>query len=192
MTLSYRNMQLETSGEVYEPAEDSFLLAENLGLCGGESFLEVGTGTGIVALSAASKASRVVGVDINPVAVELARKNAAANKITNAEFRQSDLFESVSEKFDVIAFNPPYLPVSEEGVLEKAWSGGKAGMEVAEKFLSQVRDYPNEGGRFLLLLSSLNNPGEVACKHNLKQVAETKIPFEKLFLFEGVLHLKPV
>lgn len=181
----YHNLKIETSPDVYEPAEDSFLLADNLGLHGGESFLDVGTGTGIIALSAAEKASRVLGVDINPAAVELARKNAAANKIKNAEFQLSDLFENVNEKFDVIAFNPPYIPVSEDGALAKAWSGGERGMGVAEKFLAQVRNHLNAGGRFLILLSSINNPQETARRHALAPVAELKIPFERLFVFEG-------
>lgn len=184
--IHFRNLVLEIVDSVYEPAEDSFLLAGNLGLRGGESFLDVGTGTGIVALSAAEKASRVLGVDVNPAAVELARKNALANKIRNAEFQLSDLFENISEKFDVIAFNPPYIPVSESGALAKSWSGGVGGMEVAEKFLAQVRGHLNGGGRFLILLSSINNPKETVRRHALKLVAEEKIPFERLFVFEGL------
>jgi release factor glutamine methyltransferase len=183
--LYHRNLKLETSTDVYEPAEDSFLLADSIGLRGGESFLDVGTGTGIVALAAAEKASRVLGVDVNPAAIELARKNAEANKIKNAEFRLSDLFSGVKEKFDVVAFNPPYVPVSESGALAKSWSGGEGGLEVAEKFLSQVRNHLNAGGRFLILLSSINDPAETARKHPLSPVAELKIPFETLFVFEG-------
>lgn len=185
MTTYYKNLKIAQDSGVYEPAEDSILLADNLGLEGGESFLEVGVGTGIVSLTAAAKASKVVGVDINPVAVELARSNAAANNITNTEFHVSDLFENVREKFDVIAFNPPYLPVNEEGGLAGSWSGGEGGVEVAEKFLDGVREHLNEGGRFLILLSSLNNPSDFAGKHNLKPVAEEKIPFEVLFVFQG-------
>jgi len=186
MTNYYRNLMLESHPHVYEPAEDSFLLAHNLGLLDGESFLDVGTGSGIIALMAASSgASQVLGVDVNPAAVELARKNTSENNIKNIEFRISDLFENVSEKFDVIAFNPPYLPVSEGGELARAWSGGEKGVEVIERFLGEVSSHLSEGGRFLILLSSLNDPGELAQKHSLSKVAETKIPFEKLFVYQA-------
>ncbi|MCJ1888564.1 methyltransferase domain-containing protein, partial [Pseudomonas sp. LA21] len=68
----------------------------------GETALDVGTGTGLIALLMARKAKRVLGVDVNPKAIELAKKNAELNGIANVEFRVSDLFENVSGKFDVI------------------------------------------------------------------------------------------
>ncbi|MDD5111936.1 MAG: methyltransferase, partial [Candidatus Altiarchaeota archaeon] len=130
MTLHYKNLKLELSKDVYEPAEDSFLLADAIVVNAGERVLDMGTGTGILALLASANASRVLGIDINPSAVTLAQKNAKQNNITNAEFRFGDLFSGVDGKFDVIIFNPPYLPLEEEGLLARAWSGGKNGIEV--------------------------------------------------------------
>ena len=61
---------------VYEPAEDSFLFAENLDVKEGERVLDVGTGCGILGIIAAKKAGEVVAVDVNPYAVRCAKENA--------------------------------------------------------------------------------------------------------------------
>ncbi|WP_444988840.1 peptide chain release factor N(5)-glutamine methyltransferase [Halomonas mongoliensis] len=81
--------------------------------------LDLGTGTGAIALAFASErpAWWVLGVDIRPEAVALARRNAERLAIANAEFRQSDWFAAleegrengVTERFDLIVSNPPYL-----------------------------------------------------------------------------------
>jgi len=65
---------------VYEPAEDTFLLAENLKVEPEDFVLDMGTGCGILAVLAAKKARKVVAVDINPYAIECAKKNAVLYK----------------------------------------------------------------------------------------------------------------
>jgi release factor glutamine methyltransferase len=188
MNVYYKHLVLETSEDVYVPAEDSFLLAENIKSGTGDRVLDVGTGCGIQALVAAKKSDYVLGVDINPKAVLLARKNAASNRIANAEFLESDLFSSIGEgeKFNLIVFNPPYLPVSEKGLLERSWSGGVNGIEVLERFLSGVKGYLAPGGRIFTLISSLNDRGDVERafmrNHLSFEIASSqKIPFETLY-----------
>lgn len=66
---------------VYEPAEDSFLFAENLNLQGAETVLDVGTGCGILGILAAEKARVVLSVDLNPYAIRCAKKNAKLNDL---------------------------------------------------------------------------------------------------------------
>ncbi|MBM3309145.1 MAG: methyltransferase [Candidatus Altiarchaeales archaeon] len=183
-------MKLETHPEVYQPAEDSHLLADNLDVQKGESVLDVGVGSGIIALTAAEKALKVVGVDVNPNAVKLACKNARINKIHNVEFRQSNLFENVNGKFDLITFNPPYLPVCEKGVLRDSWSGGVNGLEVVWRFLKDVKKHLKPGGRILLVVSSLNGLNNIEgmlAKKGLSFAvkAECKIPFETLYLVQS-------
>jgi release factor glutamine methyltransferase len=194
---SYRDLKISTYPEVYEPDEDSFLIAENLNIPKGAKVLDVGTGTGILALAAAKNAALVVGVDVNPKAVALAKENARANGITNAEFREGDLFSAIGgdERFDVIVFNPPYLPVEEYDLLGKAWSGGKDGMEAIRRFLVEAPSHLRENGMILLLLSSLNDFDEV--RKLLGEmglvcgvVAEKKFFFERLMVvrccFSGI------
>ncbi len=66
---------------VYEPAEDSFLFAENLAVEKGAQVLDIGTGCGLLGILAAEKADNVVAVDLNPYAVCCARENAALNNL---------------------------------------------------------------------------------------------------------------
>ncbi|MCW8879811.1 MAG: peptide chain release factor N(5)-glutamine methyltransferase [Kangiellaceae bacterium] len=83
--------------------------------------LDLGTGTGAIALSIAfeRKNDQVVGVDFNRDAVLLAQKNALNNKVTNATFLQSDWFTAIEEnEFDLVVSNPPYVAEGDPHLLE--------------------------------------------------------------------------
>src|SRR5215831_2441067 len=88
-----------------------------------KTLLDVGCGSGIISLCAARSGARVTAVDINPAAVESASRNAerAALKIAS---RVSDLFSNVPERFDIIAWNPPFLPGVPQNPTDAAFFGG--------------------------------------------------------------------
>lgn len=122
--------------------------------------LEIGTGTGLIAIIAARKARMVIATDVNPHALDCAVKNITINKAYNVELRKGDLFEPVEdEKFDLILFNTPYLPSDEDEAvddeLDAAWNGGFNGREVIDRFLAGVKDHLNPGGKVQLVQSSL-------------------------------------
>lgn len=158
--LELYGLKIKTSEMVYEPAEDTFLLISALALekpgLRGKHVLEIGTGSGIIALFAARKAKSVTAVDINPEAVKCAKKNAARNNIKNIEFMQSDLFPDIKRKFDIIVFNPPYLP-DEPLTPDIALDGGPDGRRVIERFLKGAPKFLNPCGKILLLESSLSH-----------------------------------
>ena len=79
--LNYQGMEFLICENVYEPAEDTFLFADNLLVKKSDNVLEIGTGTGIIAIIASKKLKKVVAVDINRYAVECARKNAEINRL---------------------------------------------------------------------------------------------------------------
>ena len=187
--LVYKHLKLKLHPQVYEPAEDTFLLAEHLKVRKGDIALDVGTGTGIIALLMAKKAKFVLGVDINPLAVELARENAKINGIKNVEFRISDLFENVGEKFDTITFNPPYLPGGDEEVKEPidlALIGGKQGREVLDKFINQVRDYLKPNGIVQIVQSSITGI-EKTIEKLTKLGFSVEITAKKRYFFEEIV-----
>ena len=186
----------EVNPDVYEPAEDTFLLAQNLSIKDGAKVLDMGAGCGILAVLAAEKASTVVAVDINPHAVACTRKNAELNGVkTKIKVRLGDLFEAVGagEKFNVILFNAPYLPVErDEGAnwIEKAWAGGETGRAVIDKFIEKASNHLEVGGRILLVQSSLSDVEETL--RRLHQYAlhaavlgEEKLAFERIVLVEA-------
>jgi len=182
----YYGLSINLHPQVYEPAEDSFLLAENLAVKEGDIALDVGTGTGLIALLMSRKARFVLGVDINPMAIELARKNAELNSIQNVEFRLSDLFENVSGKFDVITFNAPYLPGEPEEPIDLALVGGETGREVLDRFIGEVSDYLRPGGIVQIVQSSITGVEET-----LKRLEEAgltaKIAAKRHVFFEDIV-----
>ncbi len=181
------NMQLEVPEGVYYPREDSLLLAkalEKLKLKG-KSALEIGCGCGFLSMLLAKRKADVTAVDMNPEAVEITKLNAHANK-THVHAFKSDLFSDVSGKFDLIIFNPPYLPV-EEGEKDVTYSGGASGLETIGKFIGQVKKHLNPGGGVLILISSLTGEQEVTGlfkEQGMKAAAveREKIPWEELII----------
>ncbi|MCC7552137.1 methyltransferase [Candidatus Micrarchaeota archaeon] len=158
----YEKYEFMDDPDVYEPREDSFMLADYVKGAKG-NVLDVGTGCGIQAIIASKTADYALGIDINAKAVELAKKNAELYNLKNCEFKQSDLFEKIEKenKFDLIIFNPPYLPTKEEdkvkGELNKALDGGIDGRETLDKFLKNVKKHLKKEGKILLVDSSLDN-----------------------------------
>jgi len=147
-------------GEVYPPAEDSSLLLRAALREIGETdrVLEVGTGSGYVAAGLSGRAAAVVATDINPYAAACARARGLAAVRT-------DLFGGLSGPFDLILFNPPYLPTApEERIddwLEYALDGGPTGRVVIERFIADAGRVLAPFGRVLLLVSSLTGLDEV-------------------------------
>lgn len=182
----YHSLKIRLHPQVYEPSEDTFLLAENLKVREGDIALDMGTGTGIIALLMAKKARFVLGVDVNPLAVELARENAKLNGITNIEFRQSDLFENVEGKFDIITFNAPYLPGEPEEPIDFALVGGETGREVLDRFLEEFPHYLKENGVVQIVQSSITGIEETLKKLEFKGFI-TEITAKERYFFEEIV-----
>ena len=181
---------INTHDNVYVPAEDSYLLADNLEIKEGQSVLEIGTGSGIVAMYASRLTDRITVTDINFDACELARKNFMDNGIEDIEILFGNLFEPVeNRKFDVILFNTPYLPTEEGEVLDDtinyAFDGGLNGRKVIDVFLNEVGNHLNDGGIVQLIQSSLSGNEETLEKlDGLGFIAE--IAASEHFFFEDI------
>ena len=181
---------INTDDNVYIPAEDSYLLADNLEIKSGQSVLEIGTGSGIVAMYASKLTDDITVTDINFDACLLAEKNFKDNDIENIEILFGNLFEPVkNRKFDVILFNTPYLPTEDDEVLDDtinyAFDGGLNGRKVIDLFLNEVGDYLNDGGIVQMIQSSLSGNEETLEKlDHLGFIAE--IAASEHFFFEDI------
>ena len=121
--------------------------------------LDLGTGSGFQALTAATHSEQVVGTDRNPRAIAIARFNALLNGITNVEFVAGDLFEPVSDlQFDLIVSNPPFV-ISPENQLQYRDSGYR-GDEICERIVRAGPEYLAEGGYLQVLCNWVRDPGE--------------------------------
>lgn len=179
---------------VYQPAEDSALLAGVVvdNVAAGDRVLEVGTGSGWVAEQLEHETdTSVYASDINPFACAAARDRGVA------AIRANMLDPFVERSFDVVCFNPPYLPTDPDEEwddwMEHALSGGPDGRRLVVPFLSALRRVLAVDGRGYLLISSLTGYDEVvsiAAEAGLRaeSIREESYPFETLF----VLELTPV
>jgi SAM-dependent methyltransferase len=108
--------------------------------------IDLGTGSGVHALLASDHCETVVGVDINPRALEFARFNAALNGVTNVEFVLGDLFDAVDSNtgstststFDLLVANPPYLPDAAAQAGDNFWSGGAGGSKILARIVAAL------------------------------------------------------
>ena len=175
--------------QIYQPEEDSFLLQrtlkeklpkllkENSDL----KFLEIGAGSGIqlkMAYDLGVKKQNIFSCDINSDSVRYCKK-LGFNCVS------SNLFEKIKKKYDVIIFNPPYLPENELEPKDSklATTGGKRGSEIINEFLLQAKSHLAENGTIFLLTSSLT--GKLNWKnYKKKKVANKKIFFEELYIWE--------
>lgn len=178
--------------EVYQPAEDTHLLAtaavEHLG--DAETVLDVGTGSGYVgATIAAETDARVIGSDLNPHACREAHGRGL-------ETVRADLVDPfAANAFDAVVCNPPYLPEEPAGAfddwMEVALSGGETGREIVEQFLSDVGRVLTPDGTVFLLVSTLTGVDEVverASEEGFSAVAvvDESYPFETLTVLKLV------
>lgn len=164
--------------DVYEPAEDSFLLmdalekdAERLKRSRPSVCLEVGSGSGVVSAFLSS----VVGpealylcTDVNPAAAQCTLQTAHCNHL-QLQTVITDLVQCLQPrlngKVDVLVFNPPYVvtPSDEVGShgIEASWAGGIRGREVMDRVFPMIPQLLSDHGLFYLVTVSENDPEEI-------------------------------
>lgn len=172
---------------VYQPAEDSQILAAAVEKYAFGSVLDMGTGSGIQAITAAKKRNvkSVVAADINDGALKYAAAAAKKEK-AHVKFVKSSLFVNIKGKFDTIIFNPPYLP-QDRGIVDGAIYGGKHGYETLERFLNSCSRHLNVNGIILIVFSSRTNKQKVdeAIEINCLEFEE----LEQKYLFFETLYV---
>lgn len=200
MRIKFNDIILETNPEsVYVPAEDTFFLEDCiieyfsfrptkiLNMC------DMGTGTGYIGirLKKIFKDAELHAIDKNRIALKLCHKNFALNQINGLPI-YSNLFDyylsnKISIKFDLIVFNPPYLPSKNEFKnnisLNGALEGGKNGIAVIKIFLKQFSTFIQDTGLCFLVLSNFNQPSNILNKYP-EYILKAK--FQKRILLESL------
>jgi len=172
---------------VYHPSEDTELIAKHIPKdLNDKKVLDIGCGSGALAVTSALADGNVLAIDINEAALEYTKEVSGS---LNIETRKSDLFESITEKFDLILFNPPYLPEGEddEHLNEEehyALVSGPKGRDLIERFLKQFKKYLNPNGQVLMIISSKNKIKEQLERLGWKETDSHSFFFETLYLME--------
>lgn len=167
-TFHYGDPTIELHPEVYEPAEDTFQLLEAIKIRKDDRVLELGTGCGLIALSCAQQGAKVVCTDINPHAIALARRNYQINRPLirgSIEVKNGDMFSVIrsDECFDIMIFNPPYLPTRAEdrvggtGWFDISTDGGVDGLALTKRFLKELSKHLAKNGCAYTVFSSLSD-----------------------------------
>jgi release factor glutamine methyltransferase len=151
----YKDLLLEISPEVFHPG---FFFSTQLLLqyisklpLQKKEFMELGCGSGLIAMVAATRGSSVTATDINPVAVEFLEKNCINNNL-QMQIIQSDLFNDIpEEKYDIIAINPPYYKKNPATYRDHAWFCGSNG-EYFSRLFACIHRYMHAGTEILMVL----------------------------------------
>lgn len=163
--------------EVYDPAEDTFLLIDALEKeaeelrSGVDICLEIGCGSGVVSTFVASligPKAWYLCTDVNPTAALCTMETAQANTVHIDPIITdlvSGLLPRLQGQIDLLLFNPPYVVTPSEEVgskgLEAAWAGGRNGREVIDRFLPVVPKLLSSKGLLYLLVLKENNPDNI-------------------------------
>lgn len=124
-----------------------------------DKILDIGTGSGAIAISLGKNlpTSQIVGSDKEEKALSLARENKERLKASNVSFIKSDLFEEISEKFDIIISNPPYINQTDYDKLDErlyhepksALLAREDGLYYYKRIIKDAKAYLNQGGRLV-------------------------------------------
>ncbi len=144
------------SDEVYGPREDTWLLLSALEGVDvvGKRVLDMGTGSGALAHACAGSGAEVLAVDIGLEAIVRTHEEARRRGLEIAVIR-GDLSSSLAGRFDLVLFNPPYLP--SRTISDRTVDGGRDGAMVIRRFLAELPDRLLPNGAALILLSSMNH-----------------------------------
>lgn len=156
-TISIKGLTIKllVDSKVYPPSYTTRLIAENLPSLDGLDILDLGTGSGILAIVASKLGARkIIATDISRRALDNASINLEINNVENVELRCGSLYQPVeNEKFDVIISNPPMTP-SIQPFPKYTW-GGADGRMILDRVILDAPKHLKKNGRLIVPTISL-------------------------------------
>ena len=191
-------MSLVLSDTTFRPSTISTLLADSLRIEPDDLVIDVGCGSGILAIIAAKLgAKRVFAVDKSPDVVEVGTKNAIANGVGDrVTFRQGDLFDPIEEvQADVIIGDVSGIPddlADDSGWFPTKGGGGPRGSELPIRMLEQAKQHLRPMGRLFLPTGSLQDEASIldmarSLYGKIRSLADRPIPLPSRLAASSVL-----
>ena len=209
MIINFKNIKIKTSSTVYTPAEDTFFLEDILrdhllpmdGSFNKKVIAEMGCGSGYITIFLMKQLPNCIfyAIDKNKEALKLTFENVTLNDLSTKQIKliHSDLFSNIAKQsFDLMIFNPPYLPPEIEpksngtkDMYRIAWEGGD---KVINLFLQSAEEYLQTDGRIIIILSQYQikdgNPAnyidKTSPKLQVNRSFKKHLPLETLYLVE--------
>ena len=181
---SLDHMSMKDFEMVYEPADDTYLLIDGIqhdvtqteeklkALT--KTCLEIGCGSGVPIVflgKLLQNKAKCIATDINPIALQTAKKTAEVNGLKELETIECDLASSLlpdqEGSIDALIFNPPYVPTPDDEVqgngIEASWAGGTNGRIVVDRAIPQIAQLLSKPyGRAYIITVDDNEPEEMA------------------------------
>ena len=180
----YKGKEIETDrkdNKIYDsvlpiyPGSGVHYLIDHLSVRKGDVALDLCTGSGVLGIYAAEKASKVIATDISERALSFVERNSQRNNILNIELRKGDLFSPVEgKKFDYIVSNPPFIPVPDNLKAALHSGGGVDGLFFVRKILRRVEEFLKPDGRMQLYSLSLGTQKESILEDVLKNTINNR------------------
>jgi release factor glutamine methyltransferase len=157
----------------------------------GKIVLDVGCGSGLLSLVAASRGALVTSTDINRTAVETTLENATRNHLGHMiKGCESDVFTGLEKKagqFDFILLNPPFYPEEPGNMTDRAWKSG-LGHDFMVRFAGQVHDFLKPTGTVIMVLSSEAAVGDILrlfdpARFEIRPLTSRRVFFETLSIY---------
>lgn len=156
----FYGLEFDITNDVLSPRQETELLVSEAlkRIKTGDNVLDLCTGSGCIAVAIAKNSNaNVWASDVSKKALKIAKKNAKKHN-ANVEFVQSNLFENINKKFDIIVSNPPYIETKTIDTLSVevkkydpilALDGGEDGLDFYKKIIESLPNYLNENGTIL-------------------------------------------
>lgn len=182
--------------EMFRINTDTMALGSFMEILHKDVVLDMGTNNGALLLYASLfKPKKLIGLEINEKALELARKNLDENHITNYELIHDDIITYKGEEVDVIVCNPPYFKTKNEGKCinqYKALAKHESELTLDKLIPSIRRNLKNQGILYLLFLTSRLEEVMIELRKNRFKVKILKFVYDKNKEYSNVVLIKAV
>jgi len=193
---NHKDITIYQDDEMFCINTDTFALGEFINVYRNDTVLDMGTNNGALLLYASRfTPKKLIGIDINKAALELAKRNLDENGITNYELICADINTYSSDEVDVIICNPPYFKTPLENLCTNPYLAlaKHEGNLTLEKLIASIRrNLKNYGTLYLLYLSSRLEEVMIELKKNKLRVKALKFVYDVNKEYSNVVLIKAV